>query len=918
MTTVLGSITYSPDVKDPATEVLAGYVINRSQTVDEMLSKAGIDPNSVNCITTPLIGASRYAEVSLLVAVNSADNPSNAPNLLPGAGFLNGALSANRFTITVWEPFAGNAGKPGDGDTGGPIEGPGVGGGEIPDTLPDVEPDTGSSTREGFAPQGLTAPTYSTLALMNLGRAMRWRGMIQLSAQELMTSITGSAVIETMPDFSDTSGLWVLKFADPRLSLQAQGIAILSQGQDGTTALSGFAADQWNMLAENPLHLVAATCKTSTAYAPSESPTLSIPYDEGDIDVQDLVGIPSPQFWYKDKPWSAVEILDYYTTAATKNPGSESWDRYPISYDYKTVAGIQEEVGDMLNLDLRGRNIGEALDEIASRIGCVWLWDRFQMRLSLVKLDYGNTWLQNYTPGPTDLTNINMWHSANSPFRTGGGFNQITNEVPDLLYGTVHQTRHVSCWGKVTGGKSEVYVDNRASQSPDGVRVPGSEATAPHLAMAGSPRPPLYFQLNKLGRTGRVAFIGDHIPAFIGYQSNVADDGAPGWFKSPASAASDSLPSKPWNADTSASYKCEWWQKAWATSLADRLRVVVNRYNRAQYIIDGEVTLNRIPAYPGNSPMNRTCSSGFQYDQIHFGRGGVPLMYRMWGSNADALLLPHLMPDARVKSYGLGSQYRANGFVNLVHIPKRCGIVRIFLAKFVQLKVLKKDDNDQPYVWSYQFQEVFPNSLQNGTFSPGNEYGDGALGARGVALNLAEMTGSLTSAPTTNFDGGLLRYNATSTQTLIVRTAPKGVAPCYEYAHPSGFTMYYLMAPNGVDVTCPTSVPFTAPNPAWQKSGASGISDSQGGNIASILSGMMAATPNSNDNEAAYLRCRSLYDTALTYCLEHQGACSEELIRVLRSALYNCADVFPRGYKQYRRRNGKPILDIPPANETTA
>jgi hypothetical protein len=233
--------------------------------------------------------------------------------------------------------------------------------------------------------------------------------------------------------------------------------------------------------------------------------------------------------------------------------------------------------------------------------------------------------------------------------------------------------------------------------------------------------------------------------------------------------------------------------------------------------------------------MNRTCSSGFQYDQIHFGRGGVPLMYRIFGSNADALLLPHLMPDARVKSYGLGSQYRANGFVNLVHIPKRCGIVRIFLAQFQAARILKQDDDGQAYVWLYGFNEVFPNSLTNGTFSPGNEYGDGALGARGVALNLAEMTGSLSSAPQLNFDGGLLRYNATSTQTLIVRTAPKGVAPCYEYAHPSGFTMYYLMASNGVDVTCPTSVPFTAPNPAWQKSGASGIADNSSASIASMI-----------------------------------------------------------------------------------
>jgi len=833
MTTVIGSITYSPDVKNPFNESLAGYVINRSETIDAMLDRAGIDPNSVNCITTPMIGASRYAEVSLLVAVNAASTPTGGTNPLPGAQFLNGVDGSNRFSIIVWEPFAGNTDKPGGGDTGGPITGPGVGGGEIPDTLPDVEPDTRGDTRESFAPQGLTAPTYSTLALMNLGRALRWRGMIQLSAQELMVSVTGPGLIATLPNASQTSGLWVVKFADPRLSLQAQGIAMPSRGNDGTTALSGFAADQWNMLAENPLHLVAATCKSSTAYAPSDNPASAIPAGSaGDIPTASLAGIPSPQFWYDDKPWSAVEILDYYTGVAANNVGRASWDRYPITYDYKSVAGIQEQRGDMLNLDLRGRNIGEALDEIAARIGCIWIWDRFLMRLSLVRLDYGNTWLQNYTPGPTDLTNINMWHSANSPFRTGGGFNQITNEVPDLLYGTVHQTRHVSCWGKVTGGKSEVYVDNRASQSPDGVRVPGSEATAPHLAMAGSPRPPLYFQLNKNGTTGRVAFIGDHIPAFIGYQSDTTS-GA-GWFVDAATAAGSSMPSTPWNA-TATSTQCAWWKKDWTTSLEARLAVVVNRYNRAQYIIDGEVTLNRIPAYPGNSPMNRTCSSGFQYDQIHFGRGGVPLMYRIFGSNADALLMPHLMPDARVKSYGLGSQYRANGFVNLVHIPKRCGIVRTFLAQFQQSQVLKEDANGQAYVWLYRFNEVFPNSLTNGTFSPGNEYGDGALGARGVALNLAEMTGSLSSAPQLNFDGGLLRYNATSTQTLIVRTAPKGVAPCYEYAHPSGFTMYYLMAPNGVDVTCPTSVPFTAPNPAWQKSGASGIADNSSASIASMI-----------------------------------------------------------------------------------
>jgi hypothetical protein len=207
----------------------------------------------------------------------------------------------------------------------------------------------------------------------------------------------------------------------------------------------------------------------------------------------------------------------------------------------------------------------------------------------------------------------------------------------------------------------------------------------------------------------------------------------------------------------------------------------------------------------------------------------------MWGENTDPLIVPHFISTPRVKAYGLGSQYQANGFTNLVSIPKRCGIVRSFLAKFKQQKVLKADVNGRPYVWLYRFTEVFPDNLLDGSFAPGNEFGNSALGARGNAINLCEMNGSLSQAPTMNFDGGLLRYDAAATDTLIVRTAPEGVATCYEYAHPSGFTMYYLMAPNGVEVTCPTAQPFTAPNPAWQKSGASGIGDTESASIASMI-----------------------------------------------------------------------------------
>lgn len=831
MTAVRGSIWWSADVTQPSKDVFAGYVVNRSETIDAMLAEAGFDPNSINHINTPLFGASRYCECTLLVATDSTQ--SGGENPLPQAAKFAGFDQRDRFTIVLAEPSGGGTGggSTGGGDDPGEQTGPNTGGGATPD---DIE--TGVRDRGGVIADltGAAAPPQGAIALTggtDLGRAMRWRGMIHTAAYQLLVDVNGSAVIPTTPWYTNKA-LWVLKFADPRLSLQGQGVSFVS-AEYGSDNKAGYLIDQWNMLADNPLHFVANTCKSSVTYEPDDQMSSAIPLSKsGAIKRADMIGVPCPDFWYKDEAWAADEILNYYVAKTKTKDAQASLDRWPITYVYQEVAKIEEKRGDLWNLDLRGRNIGEALDEIAGRIGCIWKWDRYKMQLSLVKLDYGNDLSGQYVAGPTDSYRLSSWQNNNAAYRVGGGFSQITTELPQLLYGTVHQVRHVSCWGTVSGGKSQVFTDVRASQSPDGVRVPGDETSDRDTVLGASPRPPLYYQLNTSPYGGRVAFIGDHVPAFVGYCGPVGESSTKGWFEDPANAAQAGLPPIPWNKSIPNS---PWWDKEWTVTLQERLERAIERYKRAQFVIDGNVILNRLPSYAANTPMNQSPGSGFQWDEVYFGCGSKPLVYRMYGENTDPLIVPHLISTPRIKAYGLGSQYQAHGFANLVSIPKRCGIVRSFLAKFKQQKVLKADANGRPYVWLYRFAEVFPDNLLDGSFTPGNEFGNSALGARGNAINLCEMNADLSQAPRMNFDGGLLRYDASATETLIVRTAPEGVATCYEYAHPSGFTMYYLMAPNGVEVTCPTSVPFTAPNPAWQKSGASGIGDTASPSIATMI-----------------------------------------------------------------------------------
>lgn len=852
MSNLIGGIYRCVDVLNPTSDTLIGYVVNRNDNIDAILIAAGIDPNTVNHATTPLIGASRYGTVRVLVAADSL-NGKLTPSPLPGAAYANGTDSSVRFAFRLWEPGGfSSGGKPGTGDGGTGPTNPDIGGGEgppdivIPDEPPadtNDGPDTQAGGGESDGPYGpgdrpnsllggvATQQGSSAFALMNMGRSMQWRGLIQTSSKEIIQSIGGNGVVNLYANTAACPGLWLMEFADPRLSLQYQAIAFQSS-DPGSSSTAGYPRDQWNMLASNPLHLVAATCKASTTITPTTISPCLLP--SGGISAGSVIGIPTPNQWYVDTAWSAAEIIGMYVGTTKSRSPTASWDRWPITYDYQRVADAEEVNGDMLNLDLRGRNIGEALDEIAARLGCVWIWDRFEMQLSLVSLKYGNGILGT-DPGPTDRTSLVSWHDANYAFRSHGGFNTITNEMPDLCIGTVHQARHVSCWGN---NPSQMFVDYRGCQSSDGVRIPNDTSAFQSTALATSARPPLYYMLNTACNSGRVGFIGDHVPAFCGMQAaDPTQD--PRWLQNISDPQGLQSPD-PWNRQYPSSLSA-WWQKSWAVTLEQRLSIAVDRYMMAQLIVDGSITLSRLPAsFSNNYPMNRTPSSGFQWDEISFGRSDNTVQYRMWGSNSDEVLFPHLIPADRVKAFGLGSQYRAHGFVNLVHVPRSGGIVRSFLAEVARERdLLKVGTANDPAIWLYRFNEVYPSNVLDGVFSPSDEYGNAKLGARGYCLNLAEfnlpISGQAPDGPKIAVDGGELTYDAKTDETKIIRTPVGGIVICYEYLHPSGITMHFLSVTNGVKVTCPTSTAPMPLNPAWEKSGASGVGDTAFESLASII-----------------------------------------------------------------------------------
>ena len=567
----------------------------------------------------------------------------------------------------------------------------------------------------------------------------------------------------------------------------------------------GVVFDQWNMIAENPLHLASSTIIQSTLVTPDNSQSLVT--DAGyDISAAILYGIPQPNPWYEQTAMTASEIITRIISELTV---SKMWaDKEFISFFDDGVSEDYEPKSafDCINLDLRARSVGDALDEIASRIGCVWVWDRSGSRLVLEQCD------------PIERkAKLDEWIAENQMYRGAGGLNSLSIDMPASVV-TIHPIRLCSTYGFKS---DQIIQDYRTIPVINGVEdfLP----TQPFYYVNQSPR--------TASTDNRTAFIGDHLPAFIG----IVDKDPKQWqFNIPTveNSVTAAVPT-PWNLNDTNKTKAYWFSKSYAENLEFRNRILNRRYGRLRELISGNLLLTRLPAYGGNAMASMTPSIGLNMEEIHFGSEMTKqIQYRIYGNKNDDLLLPSLLKTERVSALGLSRCRNVMGTLNIEYLRPRAGIVRTFICSFRVEQILRTEPlTGEAIMWLYSFNEVQLTNLPYPKWQQQNEANTLFGAATGYAMNLCELSPSnLSATPAINFDGGKLKYTdpATPSQDPDIHMTSVGglvggFAPCYEVITESGATTYWIYAANGVNVKCPVAALMPAANGAWIESGVSGI-----------------------------------------------------------------------------------------------
>jgi len=777
------------EIKNLKTGIVS-KVLRRTKKLDDVLTKAGYDVSKINTVVTPLIGANRYTTIKVLIASNGLGGLMTAPYSKQA-----GNDETNLFSFTLYES-SGGGGRPVDPNTnqrgGGTVV---VGGGleTFGGATGEVRQDQAS-----FAPAPIGVLLNTTPAM---GRYLKWSNLICTSIQELILSAGASKqkIMWRPPIDSEAyaqPAVFVIEFADARYILQNQMLCELGESTDPNR---GTSLDQWNMIAENPLHLIQSTAKNSVKTEPDNS--LSYILQAGmDIDPADLVGVLQPNAWYLETAYKPKEIIG---NIIAKFKAAKLWgDKDAISFVDNGVSDKYSPTNqfDCINLDLRARTVGEALDEIAARIGCVWAWDR---RLSTLALREANP--------IKDEPVLLAWLEKNEMYRAAGGINSLSIDMPDSVV-SVHPLKMVSTYGAFG---SEIIQDWRVFPAKNGVED-------------FAPTTPLYY-VNEYPRknkySNRTAYIGDHLPAFLG----VVSSDVYAWFENIPTIDQSVVDIEPWNYDDNPS--ALWNQKPWSSTLKARNKVLSERYRRLRDLVSGNLILSRIPANGAGGPMDLTPSIGFQWDEISFGfETKQQVQYRIHGDKKDSLLLPSLISQPRVSALGLTRCRNVLGTLNIEYLKPRSGIVRTFICSFNMQLILKTDPSSgEATMWLYRFNEVQLSNLPYPKFQNGDET-NSLSGASGYALNLCElMPANAASPPTVNFDGGHLFYppsgqssSATSVMLTPVGGGQTGLTMCYEIINEGGATTFWIAIPNGVKVACST-IPLTGINGKWQDIGISGV-----------------------------------------------------------------------------------------------
>lgn len=575
--------------------------------------------------------------------------------------------------------------------------------------------------------------------------------------------------------------------------------------------------------------------------------------------------------------------------------------------------------GDLLNLDFRGMSLGQALDLFAQRLGAVWVWDRQDscLRLELVEkrpTSITNAWLagveQHRISGYINSLTLDvprtvyLMHESKYCSMIGPFNRALRPYFGDWGSSTFHRYGN----GQPDEAAILFYVDSRSAVSEGGY-------VSTVQPMGLNTRAPVVWHGSTASLSHLTIDVRDHIPALVGTYRQGGDyitdlPGSPndwqygygfqsiGDYSGAPAKPTGYQTYQPWNydrptfpmlfrdytadmnMDSSAGYgrvrkfgmgtqggseaSVDTSQSGdsfargvkLAVTLRGRRAITEERIARLRGVLDGDMTLNRMPPVRLTNTDTRykrqpvTPSMGLQYEQVQFGfEDSSTVRYRIYGKNTHPLLYPH---GARINTAaGNANVFAANtGGINTITVrnAQANNIKRAFLCRFQKERAIgdlnvpaDADEVNTPMIWLYRFTEVTPDGNPASLIF----HSQNALGlsrAEGYALNICELhirsEGGSGFVPEVAWDGSSLNFKSQSGGTNLDRTVPTppaGYCICYEIYLRSGFTGYYLFAPNGMEVVCASpNTTSVAPAP-WPYMGVSGVMTTDERGIASDI-----------------------------------------------------------------------------------
>lgn len=486
-------------------------IICRNSEIDALLTGAGHDPNTINQVESPLVGAANWLNAKVLI------QPDETVTSWWRSQIDNGNDSTEPWELYLLEPLGTSASS----DIVAPAVAASLSAPEIKIvrnvgiTLP---PERNTAPSEGLAAESNTevpppnevfgtiempesgdnskaielgptqlpitravqAQTNGLQHLSSPGRSMVYKGLILTRLIELRRPASAIMVPDPSgrPRLND-SALFVVEFVDSRWMLHgirstkyrkdAVHDGILSAGKItdafGQNFNGGMAYASFNMLADPPVAFEAHTVKKTISYPAAMLDFPGFANQNADDDRAPswnhfMKNFRNARHWtntagaatHIQQPYSRDELISqlaWQVLTATGNHGLV----LDLEFYNRQIDGGDHEFddGDIINLDFRGMTLGEALDTFAQRLGCVWLYDRGAPSLVL-SLARKSTTGTNDRVSRNSVPHLGEWLDYMEEYRIAGYINTMTVNLPQTVI-LSHEAHYCSRFGPERSGE---------------------------------------------------------------------------------------------------------------------------------------------------------------------------------------------------------------------------------------------------------------------------------------------------------------------------------------------------------------------------------------------------------------------------------------------------------------------------------